>query len=103
MSAGKVAAQCSHATLGAYRRISEADPVIMSSWELAGEAVIVLGVSSEEEMRVLTDKAEAAGLCTHTVRDAGRTEVAPSTVTVAALGPALVSKIDTITGHLALY
>lgn len=39
---------------------------------------------------------------THVVRDAGRTEVEPSTLTVAALGPTAVSQIDSVTGHLSL-
>ena len=103
MSPGKIAAQCSHATLGAYRQTAEADPMVLNSWELTGEAVIVLGVSSEEEMRDLVAKGQRAGLQTHIVRDAGRTEVAPSTATVAAIGPALASKIDAVTGHLSLF
>jgi peptidyl-tRNA hydrolase len=102
MSPGKVAAQCSHATLGAYRQSAEADPISLNTWQVSGEAVIVLGVDSEEQMRELVEKGKDAGLQTHVVRDAGRTEVAPSTATVAAIGPALTSKIDAVTGHLAL-
>ena len=103
MSPGKIAAQCSHATLGAYRQTSESDPILLNTWELAGEAVIVLGVDSEDQMRSFVEKGQSAGLKTHIVHDAGRTEVAPSTATVAAIGPALASKIDAVTGHLSLF
>ena len=99
MNTGKIAAQCSHATLGAYRDAAES---LVIQWQAAGEAIIVLGVSGEAEMREHEHKAAGLGICTHTVRDAGRTEVMPSTVTVAAIGPAPVSKIDLVTGKLSL-
>ena len=36
------------------------------------------------------------------VRDAGRTQIPSNSLTVAAIGPALVDDIDKITGHLKL-
>ena len=49
-------------------------------------------------------KATAAvlGVVAYEVVDAGRTEVAPGTRTVLALGPAPVEVMDVITGHLRL-
>ena len=42
------------------------------------------------------------GLPTHVVRDAGRTEVAPGSLTVLAVGPGPVALIDSVTGSLRL-
>mmetsp|Transcript_25682 Transcript_25682/g.40252 ORF Transcript_25682/g.40252 Transcript_25682/m.40252 type:complete len:164 (-) Transcript_25682:36-527(-) len=103
MSPGKVAAQCAHATLGAYRTASEGDVLTLQQWELSGEAVIVLKVESEEQLLELELNARGSNLVTHLTQDAGRTEVSSGTTTVAAIGPAPVSKIDAITGKLSLF
>ena len=72
------------------------------SWVGGGEAIIVLGVDSAEQMKSLLSEAAQKGLCTHCVADAGRTEVAPGTETVGCIGPATVQSIDVVTGHLGL-
>ena len=72
------------------------------SWVGGGEAIIVLGVDSAEQMKSLLSEAAQKGLCTHCVADAGRTEVAPGTETVGCIGPAPVQSIDVVTGHLGL-
>ena len=43
-----------------------------------------------------------AGIVNYQVMDAGRTQVAPGSKTVLAIGPAPVKTIDEITGHLKL-
>lgn len=47
-------------------------------------------------------KAAAAGVPTHRVADAGRTQIAAGSFTVLAVGPAPVSVINAMTGHLKL-
>jgi len=47
-------------------------------------------------------KAKAAGLPTYLVIDAGRTQVAPNTATVLAVGPASGKLLNKLTGHLKL-
>ena len=104
MGIGKVAAQVSHATLGAYKsaRRSAGGDQTLATWEAGGEATIVLKVDDHEQLEQCLQLAEAKGLVTHRVSDAGRTEVAPGTVTVGAIGPGTVTSIDTITGQLSL-
>jgi PTH2 family peptidyl-tRNA hydrolase len=51
---------------------------------------------------MLAAKAQAAGLMTYTVADAGRTQIAAGSHTVLAIGPAPKSEIDVVTGHLSL-
>ena len=104
MGVGKVAAQVSHATLGAYkltlRRPGGAET--LAAWEAGGEPTIVLQVDSLQQLDELMRQAETRGLVTCRIADAGRTEVAAGTVTVGAIGPAAVTAIDEVTGRLSL-
>ena len=68
-----------------------------------GQDSVALGVKNLRVMNELVGEAKAARLTTFVGEDAGRTEVEPGTVTVAAIGPAAASDIDKITGHLRLY
>lgn len=47
-------------------------------------------------------QATAHGIPSFMVTDAGRTQIAPNTRTVLALGPAAVDELDAVTGHLKL-
>ena len=42
------------------------------------------------------------GIQCYIVVDAGRTQIAPNSRTVLAIGPAPVDELDTVTGHLKL-
>ena len=103
MGAGKVAAQVAHGALGAYRKASQRDPQTLRGWEDGGEACIILGVPTLEALDRHVAAAARLGLITHTIQDAGRTEVATGTRTVGCIGPGSVSEIDAITGGLSLY
>ncbi|KAF0693676.1 Aste57867_15379 [Aphanomyces stellatus] len=102
MSVGKVGAQCGHATLGAYKLAVKRTERTVASWEASGQAKIVLRVDSEADLLHLATQAQGAKLVHYIVVDAGRTEIAPDTKTVLAIGPAARSAIDKITGHLKL-
>lgn len=103
MSPGKVAAQCVHAALGAVRMASVESANSLNYWEEGGEATICLKCENEEEMLALETKGKECGLITWVVEDAGRTEIAPGSKTILAIGPAFVSRINEVTGHLKLY
>lgn len=98
MSAGKLAAQVSHAVLGAYRASAVA---ALNDWAAGGESTIVLQVPDEAALDRYIDLAKSRGLVTFCVHDAGRTEVASGTKTVGAIGPADADQIDTVTGGLS--
>lgn len=103
MSKGKCSAQVGHAVLGAYKESVKKNPAVVNGWECySGQAKIVLGCKDEKELLELKKKAEDNGLITSIVRDAGRTEVDPGTITCCAIGPGIVSKIDVVTGKLNL-
>ncbi|KAH3685204.1 hypothetical protein WICPIJ_003798 [Wickerhamomyces pijperi] len=108
MTKGKVAAQCSHATLGAYRLMSmensESENLpLLRRWERHGQAKITLQCKSKDDLDLLFAKAISLNVNAYMVRDAGRTQIEPGSITVLALGPAPKPVLDQITGDLKLY
>lgn len=109
MGKGKAAAQCSHATLALYKKItnSESDaynPEMVKRWEYGnGQAKITLQVPNQEEMDILFAQAISLGVNAYIVHDAGRTQIAAGSATVLGLGPAPKQVLDQITGNLKLY
>lgn len=103
MTSGKMAAQCVHAALAVVRIVEVQNPIALQIWRYSGEATICLRCSNEDELNSLESCASSIGLPTSVVHDAGRTQVAPNTRTVLAIGPAPVSQIDSLTRHLKLY
>lgn len=101
MGKGKIAAQCSHATLGLYKKIFNRAPKSLSRWEMCGQVKVVVKIESEDDLLVLQERAKSLTLPTHIVIDAGRTQIAPNSRTVMAiLGPA--DMVDDVTGGLKL-
>ncbi|KAK9704411.1 hypothetical protein K7432_010203 [Basidiobolus ranarum] len=103
MGKGKVAAQCSHATLAVYKEALRKSPEILKDWEYSGQAKITLKCDNEPEMLELQKKARSMGLCARSIQDAGRTQIAAGSRTVLAIGPGPVEIINEVTGHLKLY
>lgn len=101
MGKGKIAAQCSHATLGLYKKLLHRAPKALNRWENCGQVKVVLKSESEEDLLVLQERAKSLHLPTHVTIDAGRTQIAPNSRTVMAiLGPA--DLVDDVTGGLKL-
>ncbi|BCS20629.1 aminoacyl-tRNA hydrolase PTH2 [Aspergillus puulaauensis] len=103
MTKGKIAAQCSHATLACYKYLvaNPSSSTILRRWERQGQAKIALQTKSEEEMELLQAQAISLGLCARVIQDAGRTQIASGSRTVlGVLGPKSV--VDNVTGHLKL-
>ncbi|KAL4919961.1 peptidyl-tRNA hydrolase PTH2-domain-containing protein [Aspergillus aurantiobrunneus] len=103
MTKGKIAAQCSHATLACYKYLvaNPASSSILRRWERLGQAKIAVQTKSEEELQLLQAQAISLGLCARVIQDAGRTQIASGSRTVlGVLGPKSV--VDTVTGHLKL-
>lgn len=102
MSAGKLAAQVGHAI---HTLCRDSDEEIIEEWEWEDSAskIVVLGVKDELELAHMITRAESLGVGAFSVEDAGRTEVDPGTLTVAAIGPCYEELIDLITGSLRPY
>lgn len=108
MVLGKIAAQCSHATLACFKALSRntdpnsTDAKILSRWEKYGQAKIAVQIKSQDELMELRRKARAAGITAEYIQDAGRTQIEAGSTTVLGVGPAPKSLVDQITGHLKL-
>ncbi|KAK8738645.1 hypothetical protein OTU49_003987, partial [Cherax quadricarinatus] len=103
MGKGKVAAQCSHATLKAYKQAKKKNARQLKAWEINGQPKVVLKIDDEASMLDLAALARDAGLIVSIIQDAGRTQIAAGSRTVLGVGPGPVELIDTVTGHLKLY
>ena len=99
LSRGKLAVQVAHAAVSASEH---ADASARRAWKDGGQKKIVLQVKTLSEMYELKMDAEAAGLPTSLISDAGLTEVPPGTVTALGIGPALSERLDGVTGELQL-
>ena len=77
MSGGKIAAQCSHATLACFKSISKACPALCRRWENTGQAKIALrgDEGGEDELVFLHAQAVSLGVTAKIIRDAGRTQI----------------------------
>jgi PTH2 family peptidyl-tRNA hydrolase len=103
MGKGKIAAQCSHAAVGCYKKAIKSCPSALRAWELTGCAKIAVKCPSEAEMmNDILVKAAQAGIPYYFVEDAGRTQIAAGSRTVLGLGPAPVRVFEGITSHLKL-
>lgn len=108
MGVGKIAAQCSHAGNNLFNSAVKAYKETRSSystdcWESQGSAKVVLAVDNLDQLLKLHEEAKALEIHSCIIRDAGRTQVDPGTITVCAIGPAQKSLIDKVTGSLSLY
>ncbi|XP_024613475.1 peptidyl-tRNA hydrolase 2, mitochondrial [Neophocaena asiaeorientalis asiaeorientalis] len=103
MGKGKVAAQCSHAAVSAYKQIRRRNPELLKQWENCGQPKVVVRAPDEKTLVELLTHAEILGLTVSLIEDAGRTQIAPGSRTVLGIGPGPVDLIDKVTGHLKLY
>jgi peptidyl-tRNA hydrolase, PTH2 family len=103
MKGGKVAAQASHAAVGAALLAFVRFKGLFSEWEATGQKKVVLKVKSEQELVEIYQKAIQYNLPCYLVKDAGLTTFhGTPTLTSAALGPADEWQLDPIIGHLKL-
>ena len=99
LSRGKLASQAAHASVDALLKSHKDD---ITKWKNQGMKKVVLSVKDEKELLKLRQQADDAGLAVAIIADAGRTELAPGTVTAVGIGPDVEEKIDKVTGHLKL-
>lgn len=99
MGKGKIASQASHASV---QGVLQNSVEKINLWKSQGMKKIVLKVKDEKELMSYKRKAGEAGLIVAVIKDAGRTQVEPGTVTALVIGPDEESKIDKITGDLKI-
>ena len=99
MPKGKMAAQCSHASVGSVLKSHKDD---IAKWRSEGMKKVVLKVKDEKELFLYKQHAEDSGLVNAVITDAGRTIVEPGTITCMGIGPDKEEKIDEVTGKLKM-
>ncbi|CAL8266758.1 unnamed protein product [Merluccius merluccius] len=103
MGKGKVAAQCSHAAVAAYKQMHRRNPELLKQWDYCGQPKVVVKAPDEETLVALLRHAKEVGLSVSLIQDAGRTQIAPGSRTVLGVGPGPADLVDKVTGHLKLY
>lgn len=105
MSPGKLAVQVAHASVEA-ALAALGNPLWrgwLEAWISQGMKKVVVRGGGEEDLKRIYGKCVEKGMPCSMVRDAGRTELEPGTLTAVALGPAPAKLVDQIAGGLQLY
>jgi PTH2 family peptidyl-tRNA hydrolase len=103
LTKGKMAVQVAHAAVNCAVQAYGRRRKVYDEWYREGQKKIVAKVASLRELLELKSMAEAKGLTTSLVTDAGLTQVPPGTTTCLGIGPATTKDIDPLTGHLGLF
>ena len=93
MGPGKEIAQGAHAAVGSYLRASR---VLTDIWGDQGQKKIVFEVNSAELLLGISCRAAEASLSWYMVRDAGKTEVEPGTMTEHGVGPGKDEDVESL-------
>ena len=106
MTKGKLAAQVAHAAVTTVVEILESKDdewqKWLKCWLEQGQKKVVLKVGSLDELLELAEEARKLHLPVTIIRDAGRTELEPGTITCVAIGPGPAPLVDRVTGRLKL-
>ena len=101
LTKGKMAAQASHASLGAYKLTKAKYPELVEEWESEGEKKVTIYVETEKDLLELYNKIPKE-IPKIIIRDAGRTQLEPGTITCLGIGPYKDIELDKYTGKLKL-
>ena len=97
MTRGKICAQGAHAVLGLYKELLERDPVAYTQWASLDFEQATYSAMSSEDLYKAQAAARRIGIPgAYVVCDAGRTQIAPMTPTVCALGPATEEQVRAV-------
>ncbi len=99
LSKGKLAVQVAHASLEAYKKTQGMSRM---EWESEGAKKVVVKVEDSKELLRAFNLAKEYHLPASLIKDAGKTELAPGTMTAVAIGPAPDEDVDRVTGKLKL-
>jgi len=104
MSKGKLAVQVAHASVDAVlKAINDKEwSTWVNKWVEQGMKKIVVRVENEERLLDVYNKCVSNKLPCSIIRDAGKTELPPGTLTAVGIGPAPSDLVDMISGDLPL-
>jgi peptidyl-tRNA hydrolase, PTH2 family len=96
---GKMCSQAAHAAVDAAFKADKED---VKHWRNSGSRKIVLKVKDKGELYKYAQTSKDLGLPTSIITDAGRTVIAPGTVTCCGIGPVTEDKVDNIVKDLQM-
>lgn len=99
MPKGKLAGQCSHASVEA---VIHSRKTYVDEWRRSGAKKIVVSVENEETLMKCYEQAKKSGLVAVLIEDSGKTFFNEPTKTCVGIGPDDEKKINLITGKLKL-
>ena len=102
LSPGKTAVQVAHAAVMLALQGKSRGSANFQAWLDEGQKKVAVRATNLAEMDLLKRKAQALGLPTVYVEDAGYTEIPPGTKTVLGVGPGPAGDVDKVTGDLPL-
>ncbi len=102
MGAGKLAAQCAHASVLSFLEAQRVDKDIARQWLDSGQKKIVLKVEDEDSLKKLYEAFKFKKIPCALINDAGLTQLPPGTTTTLGIGPWDSAAIDQFTGKLKL-
>ena len=101
MGKGKIAGQVGHACTSLLYYNSE-HPNIKQWFEEFNQTKVVLKVDSEEKLLDIISELEKLEIIHYGIRDAGKTQIEPETLTCVGIMPTASKKLDALTGDLKL-
>ena len=99
LSRGKLSVQVAHASLEAYKKAERKE---RASWEASGAKKVVVKAEDLKTLLEIYEEARRLRMPCSLIKDAGRTELPPGTVTSVGIGPGPEREIDKITGSLKM-
>ncbi|CEM10220.1 unnamed protein product [Vitrella brassicaformis CCMP3155] len=102
MGKGKIAAQCAHAAVEAYKISVKKGNPHLKLWEDTGVTKVAVRVDSEHQLLDIYQDAVDRGFVAALIADAGHTQIARGSLTVLGIGPCLADEADSVCGHLKL-
>ena len=102
LSPGKLAVQVAHAAVSCALSAKRKETEWFESWYEEGQKKVVVKAPALQDLFVLKQTAERAGLSVALIQDAGMTEIPAGTITCLGIGPGPANAVDKITGHLKL-
>ncbi len=96
---GKLAVQVAHAAVDC---VLKSDRRLVDAWKKDAAKKVVLKVEGEKDLFDYQERARDAKLKSALISDAGRTTVAPGTITCLGIGPDEEGKIDALTKDLKI-
>jgi PTH2 family peptidyl-tRNA hydrolase len=102
MSLGKACAQAGHAFGHLHLLAQQQKPVVFKNYLENATPKITVRVDGESALLRVHNEAQAAGITSYIVHDAGRSELEPNTATVCAFGPAYHDELPSFLKRLRL-